>query len=142
MLRATSTSRSIASRKPTVAAALAALPEDQGNPDEAIGHRLVGFLNDLASAWQVATPAERNTDCAAALRRGDRGKSNGRGGGATAGDASFLRDPELSSSRRNDAVAEATGVGSVSHCFTRSFSNPVPGSTLKPRAPSAVAITA
>jgi site-specific DNA recombinase len=47
-------------QKVMTAAALAALPEAQGNPDEAVGRRLVGFLADLASAWQVATPLERN----------------------------------------------------------------------------------
>jgi DNA invertase Pin-like site-specific DNA recombinase len=47
-------------QKTTTAAALAALPEDQGNPDEAVGRRLMAFLGDLASAWQVATAAERN----------------------------------------------------------------------------------
>jgi hypothetical protein len=41
-------------------AALAALNEDQGNPDEAPGRRLVGFLAGLSSALQVASPAERN----------------------------------------------------------------------------------
>ncbi len=48
-------------QKAAVARALAALPEDRGNPDEAVGRQLVGFLEDLAGAWQVATPAERNT---------------------------------------------------------------------------------
>ena len=34
--------------------------EDAGNPDAEVGRRLVGYLADLAAAWQVATPAERN----------------------------------------------------------------------------------
>ena len=44
----------------TMSIALAALPEDQGNPDEGVGRHLVEFLEDLSSAWQVATLAERN----------------------------------------------------------------------------------
>jgi site-specific DNA recombinase len=47
-------------QKGMVAAALAVLPENRGNPDEAVGRRLVGFLADLASAWKLATPDERN----------------------------------------------------------------------------------
>ncbi len=47
-------------RKAAVAADLAALPAGEGNPDEAVGRRLIGFLANLASAWKVATPAERN----------------------------------------------------------------------------------
>jgi hypothetical protein len=46
--------------KTAVQTDLAALPIDAGNPDEAIGRRLVAFLENIASAWQVATPAERN----------------------------------------------------------------------------------
>jgi hypothetical protein len=41
-------------------AALAALPEDQSNPDGAVERRLTGFLRDLTRAWQVAKPAVRN----------------------------------------------------------------------------------
>ena len=39
---------------------LAALPDGESNPDEAVGRRLVYYLADLAGAWQAATPAERN----------------------------------------------------------------------------------
>jgi len=47
-------------QKATVAGEPAALPEEEGNPGEAIGQRLVGYLADLAGAWHVATPTERN----------------------------------------------------------------------------------
>jgi site-specific DNA recombinase len=38
---------------------LAALPAER-NPDSGAGERLAAFLADVASAWQVATPTERN----------------------------------------------------------------------------------
>lgn len=40
-------------------AELAALPAE-GEPDAETGKRLAAFLADIAGAWQVATPAERN----------------------------------------------------------------------------------
>ena len=39
---------------------LAALRSETGEDDEATGDRLAGFLADVASAWRVATPEERN----------------------------------------------------------------------------------
>ncbi len=47
-------------QKAATITALAALPHEQGNPDETTGRRLVGYLADLSSAWGVATPTERN----------------------------------------------------------------------------------
>jgi hypothetical protein len=38
---------------------LARLPAE-GNPESDAGERLAAFLSDVASAWQVATPTERN----------------------------------------------------------------------------------
>ena len=46
-------------RKGALADELAALP-DEGDPDSDAGMRLMGFLADIASAWRVATPEERN----------------------------------------------------------------------------------
>jgi hypothetical protein len=42
-----------------VVAALAALPA-QGNPESDAGERLAAFLADVASAWHVANPTERD----------------------------------------------------------------------------------
>lgn len=47
-------------RKGTLTADLANLPAPAA-PDRATGKRLAGFLSDVASAWRVATAAERNT---------------------------------------------------------------------------------
>ena len=47
-------------QKAAASAELAALPEGEGNPDEAVGRRLAAYLGDVASSWRAATPAERN----------------------------------------------------------------------------------
>ncbi len=46
-------------QKTALASELAALPPE-GDPDGDAGKRLAGFLADVASAWRVATPDERN----------------------------------------------------------------------------------
>ena len=46
-------------RKTALVAELAEIPA-AASPDEATGRRLAGFLADVASAWRVATAAERN----------------------------------------------------------------------------------
>ena len=88
--RATSTSGEYREQKAAVAAALAALPKIKEIPTRPSASRLVGFLADLPSAWQVATPAERNKLARQLFVERDRGKQNGRGGGATAGTAPFF----------------------------------------------------
>ena len=47
-------------RKAAIEDELAALPDGGGANDKDAGKRLAGFLADVAAAWTVATPEERN----------------------------------------------------------------------------------
>ncbi len=90
-------------RKAPCSEELAALPAE-GNPDEGLARRLAGFLANMASAWQAATPEERNRLAGSCSRRPS-WKQDGRGGGATTELAPFF---DLVSVK--GVTAEATGI--------------------------------